>query len=132
MTGFTLILQDATHRQQFEGVSSFVGEDSSGSFGLLPGHTRMMTLLVMGLSRFRVGDQPWRYLATPGALCYFHQNCLNISTRHFLIDDNYMKISKALQQQLLDEETQLRNQKSSLRQMEETVLKYLWELGKMS
>lgn len=130
MSSLTLILQDATHTEQHEGVSSFVGEDASGSFGILPGHARILTSLVMGLSRFRIDEQDWQYVATPGALLYFHDNTLTLTSRHFLIDADYMRISSALEQQLLQEETQLQSQKKSLRRMEEEVLKRLWEMGR--
>lgn len=130
MKSFILSLHDDAHSKEYEGVTSFVAEDSSGSFGILPGHTRMMTSLVMGLARFRIDEQDWQYLATPGALLYFHDNKLNILTRHFLIDADYMRISTALQEQLLEEESRLHNQKQSLRHIEVEVLKRLWEVGR--
>ena len=130
MKSFTLLLQDASHTEQFDGVNSFVGEDSSGSFGILSGHARMMTSLVMGLARFRIDEQNWQYIATPGALLYFKDNKLELSTRHFLIDDDYMRISMALEKQLLKEESQIHVQKQSLRRIEEDVLKRLWEMGR--
>lgn len=128
MSSFILSLQDASHAEEFKGITSFVGEDASGSFGILPGHERMMTSLVMGLARFRGQDQNWQYIATPGALLYFQANQLTLLSRHFLIDEDYMRISSALEQQLLQEESRLQEQKQSLRQMEEEVLKRLWEV----
>lgn len=130
MTSFNLHIQDTTHSQHYEGVTSFVGEDNSGSFGVMANHSRMMATLVMGLARFRIGEQNWQYLATPGALIYFHDNQLTLSTRHFFIDEDYMRISQALEEQLLQEENKLRNQKQSLRHMEEVVLKRLWDMGR--
>lgn len=130
MKSFILSLQDDAHIKEYEGITSFVGEDTSGSFGILPGHTRFMTSLVMGLARFRIDEQDWQYLATPGALLYFHNNKLTLLTRHFLIDSDYMRISSALEVQLLEEETRLHSQKQSLRRMEEEVLKRLWEVGR--
>ena len=130
MKFFTLSLQDATHAEKYEGITSFVGEDASGSFGILPNHDRMMTSLVMGLSRFRIGDQDWQYIATPGALVYFNNNTLTLSCRHFFVDTDYMIISTALEEQLLEEEIQLQSQKQSIRHMEEEVLKRLWEVGR--
>ena len=130
MKSFTISLQDATHAEKHEGITSFVGEDASGSFGILPNHDRMMTSLVMGLARFRVGDQDWQYIATPGALLYFDNDTLTLSCRHFFIDTDYMRISTALEEQLLEEEIQLQTQKQSLRHMEEEVLKRLWEVGR--
>ena len=130
MNSFTLNLQDATHKEEITQVSSFVGEDSSGSFGILAGHARFMTSLLIGLARFRVGNESWRYLALPGAILYFCDNVLTLSTRHYLVDDNYMHISLALQQQLLEEEKQLQTIKVSLSHLEEEVLKHLWTMGR--
>ena len=130
MKTFTLRLQDATHAQEITGVTSFVGEDASGSFGVLADHARMMTSLIIGLARFRIGEQAWQYLALPQAVLYFHNNLLTLSTRHYLLDDDYMRISTALQQQLLAEEEKLHTMKASLHHMEEEVLKRLWQMGR--
>lgn len=130
MRTFTLRLQDATRAEHIAGVTSFVGEDASGSFGILAGHARMMTSLIIGLARFRVGEGNFTYLAAPGAVLYFNNNLLTLSTRHYLLDDDYMRISQALQQQLLAEEETLHTMKQSLHHMEEEVLKRLWEMGR--
>ena len=130
MNTFTLSLNDANHTEKIQGVTSFVGEDASGSFGILAGHDRMMTCLIIGLARFRVGEAPWTYLALPGGVLYFHDNVLTLSTRHYLLDDDYMRISKALQQELLAEEEKLHTMKQSLHRMEEQLLKRLWEMGR--
>lgn len=130
MKTFTLNLQDATRSETIDGVVSFVGEDTSGSFGILAGHVRAMTSLVFGLARFRTGDGAWQYLALPGALLYFRDNVLTVSTRRYLLGDDYMHISQLLQQELLAEEEKLRAVKESLRHMEEALLKRLWEMGR--
>jgi F-type H+-transporting ATPase subunit epsilon len=130
VSSFTLALHDATRAEHIAGVTSFVGEDASGSFGVLAGHERMMTSLVIGLARFRTDSDAWQYLAVPGALLYFQSGVLTVSTRRYLIDHDYMRISQALQDQLLAEEQVLQNMKRSLHQMEEEVLKRLWSLGR--
>ena len=130
MNSFTLMLQDTIHSEQIDNVASFVGEDDSGAFGILANHTRMMTILVAGLARFRCEDGDWRYLATPGAVLYCYNNNLTLSTRHYLCDDDYMRISTALREQLLAEEDQMRTTKESLRQMEEALMKRMWEMGR--
>ncbi len=130
MKSFTLRLQDATQSEEIADVTSFVGEDASGSFGILAKHARMMTSLIIGLARFRIGEGAWQYLALPGALLYFHANVLTLSTRRYLLDDDYMRISQALQEQLLVEEEKLHTMKESLHHMEEEVLKRLWEMGR--
>ena len=129
MNSFTLLLQDPSRSERIDGVTSFVGEDTSGSFGILPDHSRMMTSLVVGLARFRSGDTNWNYLAMPGAVLYFFNNVLTLSTRRYLRDDDYTRISQALQEQLLAEEEKLHATRESLRRMEESLLKRLWELG---
>ncbi len=123
MKTFKLILQDAMRIEQLENITSFVGEDASGSFGILAGHARLMTSLVFGLARFRVEDQPWQYLAMPGGMLYFVDNELSISTRRYLKDDDYENISYGLQKQLLAEEEDLREMKQSLHRMEEEILR---------
>jgi F-type H+-transporting ATPase subunit epsilon len=47
-----------------------------------------------------------------------------------LLDDDYEKISTALQEQLLAEEEILKSMKDSLHSMEEEVLKRMWELNR--
>ena len=130
MNTFSLVLQDATHSERFDGVSSFVGEDASGSFGIQANHARLMAVLVLGLARFRIGDTHWQYLALPGAVLYFENNILTLNTRRFLRDDDYRRISTALQQQLVAEEENLRGVKESLHRMEEEVLRRLWEMSR--
>ena len=129
MNTFVLMLHDATQAQDIKGVTSFVGEDTSGSFGIEAGHARMMTTLTFGLARFRVGKDAWQYLAMPGAILYFNDNVLTLSTRHYLIDKDYTRISQALQEQLLNEEKALHNVKESLHRMEEEILRRMWEIG---
>jgi F-type H+-transporting ATPase subunit epsilon len=128
MKSFRLTLCDATRRETFEEVISFVGEDASGSFGILAGHARLMTALLFGLARFRHDDGHWRYLALPGALLYFVNDELSISTRRYLLDDDYERISVALQEQLLAEEEGLRVMKESLHRMEEELLRRMWDM----
>ncbi|MCG6976831.1 MAG: F0F1 ATP synthase subunit epsilon [Acidiferrobacterales bacterium] len=130
MNSFTLDLNDATRAESIQGVTSFVGEDASGSFGIMAGHARTMTSLVIGLARFRVGDNDWQYLALPGAVLYFCEDVLTLSTRRYLLDDDYLRISQALQEQLLAEEQALQSMKDSLRKMEEEILKRLWTMGR--
>jgi F-type H+-transporting ATPase subunit epsilon len=133
MKPFALVLQSSTDYTRFDDVLSFVGEDGSGSFGLLAGHGRFMTTLVFGLARFRRAQDPalWHFLAVPGAVIYFANNELSVSTRHYLLDDDYARISTALMQQLLAEEQNLNTMKASLRELEEHMLRRLWQLRRV-
>jgi F-type H+-transporting ATPase subunit epsilon len=128
MSVFNLQLRDYQHQQRFEDTVSFVGEDASGSFGILAQHARMMTSLVFGLARFRRVEGSWTYLALPGGLAYFCDNTLSIVTRRFFLDDDYDRISRTLTEELLAEETKLSAIKQSLRHMEEDLLKQMWQM----
>ena len=123
-----LELRSATACEDVPNITSFVGADKTGSFGIMPGHTRFMTMLVFGLARFREIDGDWRYLALPGGLLYHDQSHLQITTRRYLIDDNYERISFLLDEQLRSEEQQLSTTKASLRRIEEEFFRRIWQL----
>jgi len=130
MKSFSLSLRDVNRGETIDGVTSFVGEDESGSFGLLSGHARFMTSLVFGLARFRTGSAQWHYLAVPGALLYFADDALHITTQRYLLDDDYERVSGRLRDELLKEEKSLREVKASLRKMEDELFRRLWQLGR--
>jgi F-type H+-transporting ATPase subunit epsilon len=132
MKAFLMKLQDATHSEAIADVTAFTGEDRSGSFSLLAGHARFVTVLTVGLARFRTGTDDWQYLALPAAVLYFRDNQLTLSTRHYLIDSDYRRISAALQQQLISEEEQLHAMKESLHRLEDEFLKRMWEVSRRS
>ena len=129
MNSFTLQLHDSHKSQDVEEVVSFIGEDESGCFGILSGHARMMTVLVCGLARFRRREETyWEYLAMPGAVLYFADNTLSLACRHYLVDQNYERISRLLAEELVVEEAQLQTVRLSLRRMEEALFKRMWEM----
>jgi F-type H+-transporting ATPase subunit epsilon len=125
---FVMHLQSATQYERIENMVSFVGQDDSGSFGILSGHARMMTMLSFGLSRFRIVDQDWEFLALPGALAYFVNGQLFISARRYLRGKDYEGITASLQQELLAEEEALHEVKQSMRRLEEEMFKRLWRV----
>jgi F-type H+-transporting ATPase subunit epsilon len=130
VSGFTIHLQGATQYEQLENVVSFVGEDASGSFGLMKGHSRFVTTLVFGLARLRYGDDRWDYLALPEAVAYFDKDQLTLSTRRYLRGDDYTQISQALREELVQEEEVLVEFKHSLEQMERAMMLRLWRIGR--
>ncbi len=125
MSGFQLILNSPVQSTEVDGVTSFVGGDESGSFGIMAGHDRFMTVLKFGLARYRVGEAPWQYLALPGGLLYFADDRLRISTRRYLADSDYERISGQLQAVLRGEEEDLRSMRESVRQLEQAMLRRL-------
>ena len=130
MTPFVMYLQSATQYERIERVTMFVGEDASGSFGIMAGHHRMMTTLQFGLARFCTDDSEWQFLALPGGVLYFVNSELFLNTRRYLRDRDCARITQALEQQLRREEAALRELKESLHRLEEEMFKRLWKLGR--
>jgi F-type H+-transporting ATPase subunit epsilon len=129
MNTFSLHLFDAMHTETIDSVVAFTGSDRSGSFSIWAGHERMITELEFGIAKFRLADGAWQYLALPGALLYFCDNTLKLCARRFVRSADYQHISTLLNEQLRAEEANLHKVRSSLRQMEEAVLKRLFELN---
>ena len=130
VTGFTVQLLGATQYEQLDDVVSFVGEDGSGSFGLMKGHARFVTTLVFGLARVRYAHGGWEYLALPGAVAYFERDNLRLSARRFLRSNDYTHISKVLREEFVQEERTLLEFRRSLAQMEQAMLVRLWRIGR--
>ena len=89
-----------------------------------------MTALSYGLARYQVKDSGWHYLAFPRGILYFVDNALYISTRRFLHDADYQRISAGLLEQLLKEEEELRVIKESLQRLEQEMFRRLWQMGR--
>jgi len=130
MSGFTLHLQSAARYERIADVASFVGEDATGSFGILPGRARFMTLLEYGLARFRTAGGPWHYVACPGAVLYFAADELCLNTRRYLRDADYGRISALLADQLAHEEAELETVKDNLQRLERELFRRLRDLDR--
>lgn len=122
MKSFRIMICDATRCERIDGVTSFVGEDASGQFGVMAGRRPFATALVYGLARFRCGDAPWRYVALPEAMLRFSDDVMSIATRRAVIGDDYGRIRDALEHELRREERQIAHLKGSLARLEEALL----------
>lgn len=129
MNTFTLHLFAADRSETIEHVASFIGEDASGSFGLLAHHDRFMTVLGFGLARVRLADGSREYLGFPGGLLYFVDNTLRISTRRYLRDSDVARITQALTRELLEEEQALEATRRKLHRLETEMLRRVAQLG---
>jgi F-type H+-transporting ATPase subunit epsilon len=130
MSGFALHLQSAARYERIENVSSFVGEDASGSFGILPGRARFMTVLKYGLARYRAARGPWQFVAFPGAVLSFADDQLFLNTRRYLRDEDYGRVSALLAGQLAKEEAELKNVKEHLQKLEQELFRRLLKLDR--
>ncbi|PIV89362.1 MAG: hypothetical protein COW48_00820 [Hydrogenophilales bacterium CG17_big_fil_post_rev_8_21_14_2_50_63_12] len=129
MNTFTLHLFAADRTEVLAGVTSFTGEDASGSFGLLANHDRFMAALTFGLARLALADGRREYLGFPGGLLYFIDNELRISSRRYLRDTDVERITQALTRELLEEERALEQTRRKLHRLETEMLRSLALLG---
>lgn len=128
MRTFRLLLRDMQRCEEIDRVESFVGADESGSFGIRPRHTPLIAALGFGLARFRCLGQDWRYLALPGAMLHFDADTLVICTRRLYLYEDYHNAAQALREQLEAEERALTETRRSVRELEQHMLKRLWQL----
>jgi F-type H+-transporting ATPase subunit epsilon len=130
MSGFTLHLHSLTAAEVVPDVRSMVARDASGSFGIKAGHEAFMTAVEFGLARYRC-DGGWEYLALPGGILRTTGKEVWLFTRRYLRDHDYRRLGDALERQLRAEEEALRTTHTSLRQMEQNLLRRLWELERL-
>jgi len=131
MNSFTLHLQDATKYQKIDNIISFVGQDLAGKFGLMANHERFITALGFGLAKYKDVNHHWTYVALPGGILHFVNNELYITTRQYLVDENYEKISQELGNRIRKEEEKTKVLRESLHKLEQSVFKRLWDVGRL-
>jgi F-type H+-transporting ATPase subunit epsilon len=125
---FRLDLMSMTRSESIPDVVRFTGRDAAGSFGILANAYRRMTVLVFGLAHFQDAAGKIEYLALPGGLLYFAGNVLRIATTNFVRSPGLEEISRALDRQLRQEESELHEIKQSLHRLDEEILKRMYEL----
>lgn len=128
MNTFVLHLQEATRTERIPGVVSFVGSDRSGQFGIQANHERVMTVLGLGLARFRGEEGPWQYVGLAGGLLYFVENALFVCTTRYLRDEHRERLARALDEELRREHVQLQESRESMQRLEEEMLRRLWRM----
>ena len=130
MSAFAVHLYAADRYERIDGAVSFVGEDRTGSFGLLARHERFMTVLDFGLACITLTDGSRQFVGFPGGLAYFVDNELRISTRRYLRDTHVGRITEALTRELLEEEAELQLTRRKLHRLEAEMLKRLAQMGR--
>ncbi len=128
MNSFTLELNSTERCTRIEAVQRFVGTDASGSFGILPRRAPLITRLHYGMAHFQCAEGPHQYLACPGALLYFRDNRLLISTRRYLISTDYHALCAELTGQLACEEENLAAIRHQLASLEQALLERMRHL----
>ena len=128
MSGFTLTLMDCQGADRFDGVEQLVAADSTGSFGLLARHERMVAVLRYGLARFlRAGT--WRYVALPGGVLRFAENELTIVTVRYFLGEDRAAIVDQLTAEMTRTDSEVRRVEATLAEIEQSLIRRLGELG---
>ena len=130
MATFTLLLNDISQALQFDAVTSFIGRDASGSFGLQAGHEAFVTCLQPGLARFRDQQQQWHYIAQPGAVVLFRNNQLQIAATQMLVSTDRDSLVTQMDAQWRAVDQQRGSMKLNITQVEQALARKLWELNK--
>jgi F-type H+-transporting ATPase subunit epsilon len=126
----TLELLDGRSVRRIDGVHSLVAADSSGMFGLMPGHAALVTVLEPGLLRYRCGmqDTPWTYAACVGGMLRGIDNHIRIVSRRFLSGDDPEELQNQLERMLDEELTVRRSARTSQAQIEMAMLQRMQQL----
>ena len=130
MNTFRVELLAGDRGETVEDVAGFVGEDASGSFGLLAGHEHVMTVLGLGLARLRLADGRCRYVGLPGGVLVFRDDVLRISTRRFVIGDDAAAIGGTLAREMHAEEDALAQTLRKLHRLEAEIVHRVAQLEK--
>lgn len=124
---YEIVINGATQTYQQSGVTSFVGHDLTGSFGILASREPLLTCLRPGMARFCAGDQ-WHYIAQPGAVLIFANNQLRLSTSQFVVSDEPGSLVPFITKEWLAAETDAGHTKRSVAQVEQALARKLWDL----
>lgn len=128
MKTFAVILASPGSRERIEDVASVVARDGSGSFGVLAGAYRRVTVLSWGLLSFRKGDGTREYLAVAGGVFHFSENLLRIATTAYFRTRNFEEIPSLLETELRRREEGIRKTRSSLHSLDLELMKRLTSL----
>lgn len=108
-------------------VRSVRAEDASGSFGLLPGHADLLTVLVPGVLSWRTGDDDrWQYCAVRGGVLTLRGGTeLRIATREAVPGDDLARLEQELRTRLVRQEQREQAARREARQLELRALREL-------
>lgn len=126
MKTFVLNIQSPYGSVTMDDVTSFVGTDASGSFGIRANHERMMTILEFGFVTVHRRDQGIQYIAMPGCILYFLENTMFLVTTRYFISSDDNELTAQLRGQIAREEEKLLSLRESVRKMEESMFKQLY------
>jgi F-type H+-transporting ATPase subunit epsilon len=128
MRTFAVTLLDGHGAESFGSVARFIAADASGSFGLLAGHARIVSVLRYGLARFIDSAGNWHYLALPGGVLRFADGRLQLSTVRYFLGGDRSKIVEQLASAMARADSDVRTARATLDEIEHSLMRRLIEL----
>lgn len=79
-------------------VASIRAEDDSGSFGLLPGHADLLTVLRPSVLHWRRADGIWHHIALRGGVLTVQGETVRVACREAVTGDDLEKLGALVQE----------------------------------
>jgi len=131
MSRITLHMLDGRRESRFDDIVGLVAADSSGQFGILPGHEALVTVLDAGLIRCRHADDRIRFLACAGGVLVCRDNAVRIVSSRFLAGDHAEELTSQLDALLGLEKAEQEADRRSRTQVERALLRRLREWSEL-
>lgn len=110
-----------------ENISFFRAEDKSGSFGILPRHTALLTVLESAIA-IAVIDNKEHYYAFNGGVLSFKNNHLKITTQEFVQSDDLNRLLDSIKYSFKVQEEKERLFRDNIENLQNAFIKKLIEM----
>lgn len=121
------VFSPGRHWQTTE-ATSFRGKDASGGFGLLARRSDFMTVLEYGLATLKWGSGELMFFGFPGGVLRFSRGSLQIVTRFYVQGPNPAELLTSLAAEVKREQERVRELKTSVRRLDEELLRRLRQM----
>ncbi len=109
-------------------VSSFVGEDNSGSFGIMAGRYPLVTILKCSTAKLKLNDDSVLYLGISGGVLSFKSNILTIVTSFAIQSENIEDLTEALDVAIAKDEERSQKIQGYIQKLDDEILKRIKQL----
>ena len=125
--GIRLVLADLAHVVvDAEGGRSVRTEDASGSFGLLPGHADLLTVLPLAVLSWRDRADAWHHCALRGGVLTIRAGCeLRVAAREAVAGDDLEALEHAVLERMAERQQREDEARRAVRQLELRALREL-------
>lgn len=132
MNTFAMTLYSAAQQTDYAQVIQFVGQDASGSFGVLAGAEDLLTMLPFGMVRFQTADLLWHYLAVPEAVLHFTANRMHVTASSFIVGDDRNRMTQLLDSTRHEQTQRVHSTRLSVQQLDQALMRKFLQTGRES